>query len=274
MTTPTDKECHQHNSHFHPLRSQAGGHVEMKVLNTKYVCKPLNQREHKFYQIIPAKLKNFVPCYVGTMTVEDSDSKEYLVMDNVAQCFQKPCVLDLKMGTRMYSDFATESKIQSQTRKSLLTTSSSLGVRFCGSQKYDSANDTFEKVDKYVGRDADLLQLSNLLTKFFTSGGALQKDVIQCVLDEIKSMKKVLITLDHLRLYASSLLIVYEGLDITDHDNDHIEHDKNQTSVKVKIIDFANAALPEDDVVHLGPDHGFIHGLESLKNILEVLLFI
>jgi len=36
-----------------PLKAQVGGHVYMKLLNDSQVCKPLNQREEKFYQIFP-----------------------------------------------------------------------------------------------------------------------------------------------------------------------------------------------------------------------------
>ena len=41
-------------------------------------------------------------------------------------------LMDLKMGTRMYSDLATETKMLSQRRKSSRTTSSSLGLRWAG----------------------------------------------------------------------------------------------------------------------------------------------
>jgi len=44
--------------------------------------------------------------------------------------------------------------------------------------------------------------------------------------------------------------------------------------MKVKIIDFANVALPEDDAEHHGPDHGFLLGLQSLQGILENLLLV
>ena len=45
--------------------------------------------------------------------------------------------------------------------------------------------------------------------------------------------------------------------------------------MKVKIIDFANAANPENDddsVLHEGPDKGFLMGLENLQEILEGLM--
>ena len=36
------------------------------------------------------------------------------MLENLTKDYKKPCVLDLKMGTRMYGDFATDSKRKSQ----------------------------------------------------------------------------------------------------------------------------------------------------------------
>ena len=84
-----------------------------------------------------------------------------------------------------------------------------------------------------------------------------------------------------MRFYSSSLLIIYEGIEeekggsvesesfySLDRDYD----DDKLPVVKVKIIDFANAALPEDDQVHHGPDQGFLLGLHNLLQILKHLL--
>ena len=52
-----------------PLKAQVGGHVYMKILNDKYVCKPLNERELQFYQNIPKNLADHVPAFQGTLVV-------------------------------------------------------------------------------------------------------------------------------------------------------------------------------------------------------------
>merc|ERR1711915_680672 len=191
----------------------------------RYVCKPLNRRELRFYQEIPKQLRSHVPQFMGTLDIQDNhtDSQrrgslikalvnQYLVLENLTTGFKKPCVLDLKMGTRMYSDFATDSKRKSQRRKSKKSTSAKLGVRFCGSQRFSVSNDSFEMFDKYVGRQADELELRRLLKKFFTHGRLLQKEVINNVLREICEIKKSLLDLEGYRLYSSSILIIYEGL--------------------------------------------------------------
>ena len=55
-----------------PLKAQVGGHVYMKLLNDSQVCKPLNQREEKFYQNIPKSLLDHVPQFLGTVEIKNN----------------------------------------------------------------------------------------------------------------------------------------------------------------------------------------------------------
>ena len=53
-----------------PLKAQVGGHVYMKLLNDNHVCKPLNDREVKFYKSTPKNLLQHVPKYLGTVQIQ------------------------------------------------------------------------------------------------------------------------------------------------------------------------------------------------------------
>merc|ERR1712107_750917 len=117
----------------------------------------------------------------------------------------------------------------------------------------------------------DLFLLISLIQSFFSisCGDTLDRVshcIIKCVIEELEKMKEILSVLDGYRFYSSSLLIIYETISSTSSDC----HNK----VKVKIIDFANAALPGDAVSHQGVDHGFLLGLQNLINILEMLLLL
>jgi len=282
----------------------------MKIYDDRYVCKPLNRRELQFYQCIPKQLSPLVPGFVGTLSIgenedgeefysssskmgkhsEKSVSSDYLVLENLTMGYKKPCVLDLKMGTRMYGDFASEAKRQSQKKKTIKTTSAKLGVRFCGSQRFSVSKNHFEKLDKYVGRKATETEFRDLLENFFNNNGILRTDIISSVINEVSDMRKSLTHLDQFRFYSSSLLIIYEGRQFSDvgearsfESEDSMDCDsfdcmmrsRGDTMAKIKIIDFANATMPgvfEDDRIHEGPDAGFLLGLENLQEILESLI--
>ena len=165
---------------------------------------------------------------------------EYIVLENLTIDYNKPCILDLKMGTRHYGDFASEAKRKSQKKKSKRTTSGKLGIRFCGSQRFSYTQGNFETLDKYVGRSADESELKTLLKKFFTCGGRLRTEEMGAILEKIVDLREILLNLHQYRFYSSSLLIIYEGQPIEDADK-NFEEDKADNSMDCEQFDEALA---------------------------------
>jgi len=220
--------------------------------------------------------------------------QEYLMLENLTMGYSKPCVLDLKIGTRMYGDFATEEKIQSQQVKARETTSGKLGLRVCGFQRYSQTEKAFQKVDKYMGRKADEEKFRQLLETFFTIRGRLQTGVIRSLVSQIKRLRHIISELPSFRFYSSSLLILYEGgvtpqakfSDAepdcsTDSEEEGVvlreEREQDRMGPKLKLIDFANVSYPgpglglkhEGHRLHVGPDTGFLLGIDNLLLILK-----
>ncbi|XP_068108793.1 inositol hexakisphosphate kinase 2 [Hyperolius riggenbachi] len=65
-----------------PFLHQVGGHSCVLRFNEKTICKPLIQREHLFYETLPAEIRKFTPQYKGVVSVsfeEDEDGNLCLI---------------------------------------------------------------------------------------------------------------------------------------------------------------------------------------------------
>ena len=58
------------NVSLEPFVHQVGGHIPMVCLDADTVCKPLIEREHRFYRSLPESLKRFTPKFEGLMHIE------------------------------------------------------------------------------------------------------------------------------------------------------------------------------------------------------------
>jgi len=244
---------------------KVGGHHPIKLYSEGIICKPLNSREATFYEQIPDLLRDFVPAFHG-VAADQQHGSEYLMLGNLTAGYSKPCVLDLKVGTRMYGDFASQEKRKSQENKSQATTSGKLGLRVCGFQRYSQTDGAFQKVDKYIGRKADEEKFHQLLETFFTVRGQLQVGVIRSLLSQCKRLRKVISDLNCVRFYSSSLLVIYEGSG---------DEEEETEQPRLRLIDFANVSHPglgDGGKLHEGPDSGLLLGLDNFLSILKQIV--
>jgi hypothetical protein len=135
--TSIEPHPHQVAGHGALLRNRARGTV----------LKPLAAAELSAYRRAPAVLRDsFLPrlsgvtdahgCSLPDGSVPGSqppgDATVFLELEDLTAGMARPCLLDIKVGTRQHTAAMTERKIAYLTAKCAATTSAALGVRVTG----------------------------------------------------------------------------------------------------------------------------------------------
>ena len=97
-------------------------------------------------------------------------------------------------------------------------------------------------------------------------------DIMSKIIATVEELITVLNKLETYRFYTASLLVTYDG------DCNGLHHRGSSGTAlpkyDIRMIDFAHSTHRglRDQVVHEGPDLGFIQGLRSLVQIIEQLM--
>ncbi|KAI0695079.1 SAICAR synthase-like protein [Cerioporus squamosus] len=250
-----------------PLTSQVGGHAGvMTSEDGSLLIKPALAAEVAFYQSVAgdpgfAPLRPYVPKFYGTLRLEGKldesqpqaegeplkvvqapavGEKESLVLENLSHSFLKPNILDVKLGTVLYDDSASEEKRARMEKTARETTSLETGIRLTGFQVYDLASGNAVNTPKSYGKSIKASDLPDGMARFFplasdtppapatstssaggdsedappSQGTGLPADILLPVLESLREdVAEIRATLAdvHMRMVGGSLLIIYEA---------------------------------------------------------------
>ncbi len=220
-------------------------------LNSKRIPRPINPKE--------------------AQTQRDSRVEYFLLLEDLTAGMKRPCIMDLKMGTRQYGVDAGPKKQKSQKGKCAKTTSRELGVRVCGLQVWDVQSQGCVFRDKYYGRDIKAgHEFQEALTRFLYDGVD-QTSILRhipTVLQKLGQLEVIIRRLNGYRFYAASLLMFYDGEpsgseydtaledSTTDFATDTEEPSrrtrKNKREIDFKMADFANCITSGDGINEQG----------------------
>uniref|UniRef100_A0A3B5MNC2 Kinase n=1 Tax=Xiphophorus couchianus TaxID=32473 RepID=A0A3B5MNC2_9TELE len=180
---------------------------------------PRGPREMQFYSMVFAEdcsdpclldLQKHLPKYYGTWSSPDSPNELYLKLEDVTSRFNKPCIMDVKLGRRSYDPLASQEKREQQIRKYPLM--EEIGFLILGMRVYDVRSETFNSYNQHYGRALAQDTVKDGLATFFENGVCLRRDAVRASICRVQHILNWFHSQHQLAFYASSLLFVYEGL--------------------------------------------------------------
>ena len=204
-------------------------------------------------------LGRFVPRFYGQREVT---GQPYLLLEDFTRIYQKPSIVDIKVGFRTWSPEANEAAILKCRRKDRATTSAALGFKICGMQVFEGACDCYYKASKnWCKSNVTLPVVAGLLGRFPQNGTGLYAVNVyggpRGALAQLRELEEWFESQTEFHFFSASVLILYEGAAKRAED----------AHVQVKLVDFAHTYWGVG-----ARDDNFLGGIRALRGALSETL--
>ena len=177
-----------------------------------------------------------------------------MMLEDLTNGYEKPSVIDLKIGTKTWEEDAPQEKIDRESKKYPLQRT--IGFRLTGMRIFNRETQQYDVYDKKYGYSITLETLNTMFGVYFSQvSAACKKDIIMSVIEQVRPILTWFEVSGRLRFICSSLLFILEG------------NTEDNYKPIVRLVDFAHVKqLPEGE-----RDEGCIVGLKRIIQELEIL---
>ncbi|GAA96695.1 uncharacterized protein L969DRAFT_97050 [Mixia osmundae IAM 14324] len=300
-TSFSDDAAAGSDSPFTPFEHQVAGHRDTLFLvdQGRTLLKRSSAREIQFYtgdgprlsarlmaDCLP-RLRNIKPAWLAHLPPHP----HWLAVENVLAPFERPNVIDVKLGQQLFDEDAPPDKQARMLQASLTTTSSSMGLRITGFKVWDEARQAYALTDKQYGKHITATELPTAMQRFFpcaeeclptteaekshSPAGMAARSleyILTTLISRLRQFARLTGQLEW-RARASSVLIAYESCGTAW--RQQLPHRPIETLAEtgqphlpccdVRLIDFAHTRATPG----AGKDVGFELGLSTLIRLLE-----
>lgn len=220
-----------------------------------------------------APLLKVVPKFYGVVTCPDGGM--LMELEDVARMYDRPAVMDVKIGLRTWYEDAAPGYIAKCMEKDASTTQSTLGFKICGMQVYRNSLQGFWRASKQWCKTLTEASVDNALQSFVHNESGLRPvDVYggpNGVIRQLEQIEEWVQLQNEFSFFSSSILVMYEGLSGR-RDGSDVQHLPN---VSVRLVDFAHTFVhgyrEKDDRPVDAPrqrDENFLKGLRGFRRRL------
>ena len=213
------------------------------------------EKEVSFYSTIAERYPEFTQWIAGYHGVKQVGEKgQFMILDDLTYGYEKPSVIDLKIGTKTWEDDAPQEKIDRESKKYPLQRT--IGFRLTGMRVYNHEKHQFDVYDKKYGYSLTEETLNSMFATYFSQVTQdKKKEVVQSIINQLKPILAWFETPGHLKFICTSILFILEG-------NTEAEY-----KPIVRLVDFAHVKqLPPTE-----SDEGCIVGIKRIIQELTTL---